>query len=157
MLKIKVKHNNNTEECYSPPPLRKSRPEIREARGCYTSRGKTLFHWLRFITTLSLEHKAILLAKNWILDMEVFSSGCSQHAFSTNWLLENLDCSRIKDWFWMFLCASLNRVLGILAHSEIAEHLFYRIGINLLFGTHVALLLSDCSIAPYKIWWLFFG
>ena len=40
----------------------------------------------------------------------------------------------------MFLCASLNRVLGILAHLEIAEHLFYRTGINLLFKIGANLL-----------------
>ena len=74
----------------------------------------------------------------------------------------------------MFLCASLNRVLGILAYSEISEHLFYRIGVNLLFriGANLLfhgkgeileselannllfptllLLLSDYSIVPYR-------
>jgi len=50
--------------CYSPPPLRKSRPEIRGGKGLLSKQGKNLSHRLRFVyIAFSLEYNATILAR----------------------------------------------------------------------------------------------
>ena len=120
-------------------------------RGLQGNREKILFHYLRFVyNTLSRFTKLLLwlglLVHPWLegLLFRLFST-----RVSTNWLLENLDCSRMP-------------TVGY----------FYRIGVNLLFsrkeetwGSELAssllspkllLLQSGCSIAPYRTWSFFF-
>src|SRR6266508_1037429 len=100
---------------------------------------------------LSPEYNTIVLTRTTSTSLtgRVFSSGCSQHVFP-------------QTDFWRTLIVQ-NQSLIL---SEIAEHLFYRIGVDLLFsgkeetlGSELAnsllfpkllILQSGSSIAPYR-------
>ena len=85
---------------------------------------KLLFHWLILVYGCSLSNTNLhfsRLLNN--LDLKVFSSGCSQHAF------QQID-------FWRTLTVR-NQSLIL---SKIVEHLYYRIGVNLLFRIGANLL-----------------
>src|SRR6266540_6525136 len=136
--------------CYSPPPLRKSRPEIRENTGPglilgqdqgrhrvvkQTERKLCVIDY-DLLTMLSLEYKTTVICGSYeyILDLKVFSSGCSQHAFP------QID-------FWRTLTVlSQNGCKSPFSGKE--GTLGSELASSLLFPMWL-LLLSDCSIAPY--------
>src|SRR6266540_3932993 len=102
-----------------PSPLKEiSSRDLRRQGVIKQTERKLLFHWLRLVYRRSLSstklHFSGLLNN---LDLKVFSSGCSQHVFP------QID-------FWRTLTVQ-NQSLIL---SKIAGHLFYRIGVDLLFS-----------------------